>query len=129
VRISEENENMTHPIERLYEDILKHGEDPSRFPRTAKLLAGTRVRLAQKLSEEATEVALEFATGDRDAVVRESADLIYQLVLVWVAARILPDEIGWELDRRRKMMGLAEKLPKSADNQGDQNQTAAAGYG
>jgi len=104
---------MTHPINRLYEDILKHGEDQIRFPRTAKLLAGTKVRLAQKLSEEATEVALEFAVGDRDAVVRESADLLYHLVLVWVAAKILPDEIGWEIDRRKKMIGLAEKLPKA----------------
>lgn len=72
------------------------------------------MRLAQKLSEEAIEVALEFAAGDRDAVVRESADLLYQLVLVWGAAKILPDEIGWEMDRRTKMVGLAEKLPKSA---------------
>jgi len=103
---------MSHSIDRLYEDILKHGDDQTRFPRTAKLLAGSKRRLAQKLGEEAIEVALEFAAGDRDAVVRESADLLYQLVLIWVAAKILPEEIGWEMDRRKQTMGLAEKLPK-----------------
>jgi phosphoribosyl-ATP pyrophosphohydrolase len=99
-------------IDRLYEDILTHGEDQICFPRTAKLLTGAKVRLAQELSEDAIGVSLEFAAGDRDALVRESADLLYHLVLVWVAAKILPDEIGWEMDRRKKMSGLAEKLPR-----------------
>jgi phosphoribosyl-ATP pyrophosphohydrolase len=54
--------------------------------------------------------------GSRDAVVRESADLIYNLVVLWVASGVQPKEVWKEMDRRERLFGIAEKLPKeSAD--------------
>jgi phosphoribosyl-ATP pyrophosphohydrolase len=109
----ETNENgLSHRSSvRRHPDAWRRSGPLSAHSQTAGWL---EVAISPKLSEEATEVALEFAAGDRDGVVRESADLLYQLVLVWVAAKILPEEIGWEMDRRGKTIGLAEKLPKSA---------------
>ena len=53
--------------------------------------------------------------GDRDAVVKESADLIYNLVVLWVASGIDPKEVWNEMDRRERLFGIAEKLLKGDD--------------
>src|SRR5579883_1758430 len=49
-------------------------------PRTAKLLASSTRKVAQKVFEEAGEVALEAVRHDAPGIVRESADLLYNLV-------------------------------------------------
>lgn len=50
--------------------------------------------------------------GQTEAVVRESADLLYNLVVLWVHAGIKPDEVWAEMRRRERLLGIAEKLPK-----------------
>ena len=50
--------------------------------------------------------------GDRDAVIKESADLIYNLVVLWVASGIRPEDVWKEMDRRERLLGIAEKVPK-----------------
>jgi phosphoribosyl-ATP pyrophosphohydrolase len=83
-------------------------------PRTARLLAAGRSKMAQKLMEEAGEVALEAVRRRPRAVVRESADLVYQLVVLWHQCGIAPEEVWSEMRRRADMLGIAEKLPKRA---------------
>jgi phosphoribosyl-ATP pyrophosphohydrolase len=68
--------------------------------------------MAKKLAEEAVEVVIDSMTGDRDAVIRESADLIYNLVVLWVASGIRPEDVWKEMDRRERLLGIAEKVPK-----------------
>ncbi len=51
--------------------------------------------------------------GHTDAVVRESADLIYNLVVLWVASDVEPKNVWAEMARRERLLGIAEKLPKS----------------
>lgn len=105
---------MDTPIERLHAALLTLSQDRESFPRTRKLLQSGKTRIAQKLGEEAIEVALETVKGDRAAVVLESADLLYHLVVLWTLMGIWPAEVWEEMDRREKTMGLAEKLPKLA---------------
>jgi len=50
--------------------------------------------------------------GDRDAVVRESADLLYNLVVLWAASGIRPADVWKEMSRREQLFGIAEKLLK-----------------
>jgi phosphoribosyl-ATP pyrophosphohydrolase len=50
--------------------------------------------------------------GDRNAVVRESADLLYNLVVVWAASGVRPSEVWKEMERRERLFGIAEKLLK-----------------
>jgi phosphoribosyl-ATP pyrophosphohydrolase len=45
-------------------------------------------------------------------VVRESADLLYNLVVLWVHAGVKPDQVWAEMRRRELMFGIAEKVPK-----------------
>ena len=44
---------------------------------------------------------------------RESADLLYNLVVLWAAAGVRPAEVWKEMNRREQLFGIAEKLLKS----------------
>jgi phosphoribosyl-ATP pyrophosphohydrolase len=81
-------------------------------PRTARLLAGGVPRMAQKVAEEATEVVIEAVRGERSAVISESVDLLYNLVVLWSELGISASDIWVEMDRRQALLGMAEKLPK-----------------
>lgn len=79
---------------------------------SARLLSRGTAKVAQKLGEEAVECVIEAATGNRDATVLESADLLYHLVVVWVDAGIRPQEVWSELARRQGISGIAEKAAR-----------------
>jgi phosphoribosyl-ATP pyrophosphohydrolase len=70
--------------------------------------------MAKKLAEEAIEVVIDAVNGDAPAVVRESADLLYNLTVLWAAAGVRPEDVWREMERRERLLGIAEKLPKSA---------------
>jgi phosphoribosyl-ATP pyrophosphohydrolase len=105
---------MTDSVDRLHEAVLaaKHA-DPAQS-RTARLLRAGRSKIAKKLGEEAVEVVIDAMHGNRDAVVRESADLIYNLSVLWVSLGVTPKDVWKEMDRRERLFGIAEKLPKEA---------------
>jgi phosphoribosyl-ATP pyrophosphohydrolase len=56
--------------------------------------------------------------GEREAVVRESADLLYNLVVLWTEAGVRPQDVWDEMARRERLFGLAEKLPKKFQESG-----------
>ncbi|CAN7471017.1 phosphoribosyl-ATP diphosphatase [Devosia sp. LjRoot3] len=80
---------------------------------TAKLIARGMKKAAQKVGEEATEAVIAAVTGDRAELVKESADLLYHLLVVLKAADIPLAEIMAELDARTAQSGLAEKASRS----------------
>lgn len=103
---------MTDSVERLHAAVLAvRTKDPA-SSRTARLLRSGRSKMAKKLAEEALEVGIDAMNGDTQAVVRESADLLYNLVVVWVASGIKPADVWKEMTRRERLLGIAEKLPK-----------------
>ncbi len=103
---------MTDSVDRLHQAVLvaKHA-DPAQS-RTARLLRAGRSKIAKKLGEEAVEVVIDAMHGNREAVVRESADLIYNLAVLWVSLGVTPKDVWKEMDRREGLFGIAEKLPK-----------------
>lgn len=103
---------MNDSVRRLYEAVRASRGDNPTTSRTARLLHAGTLKISKKLAEEAVEVALEAAAGKRGDVIRESADLMYHLVVLWVEADIQPKEVWAELDRRERLFGIAEKLPK-----------------
>ena len=86
---------------------------PNSNPRTARLLASGTRKVAQKVIEEAGEVALAAVKHNGRGIVRESADLLYHLAVLWRRAGIAPDNVWTEMRRRADSLGIAEKLPKS----------------
>jgi phosphoribosyl-ATP pyrophosphohydrolase len=103
---------MSDSLDRLYQAVLAaRAADPA-SSRTARLLHAGRSKMAKKLAEEAVEVVIDAMNGDSHAVVRESADLLYNLVVLWVASDVHPSDVWTEMERRERLLGIAEKLPK-----------------
>ena len=103
---------MSDSLARLYDAVLAaQTADPAKS-RTAKLLRDGRAKMAKKLAEEAVEVVIDAMAGQTEAVVRESADLLYNLVVLWAHAGVRPEDVWSEMRRRELMFGIAEKLPK-----------------
>ena len=103
---------MNDSVARLYEAVIAvRDADPAKS-RTARLLRAGRAKMAKKLAEEAIEVVIDAMHGQSEAVVRESADLLYNLVVLWVHAGVHPDAVWAEMRRREQMFGIAEKVPK-----------------
>jgi len=86
---------------------------PENHPRTARLLRSSNRKMAQKVIEEAGEVALAAVKHNARGVVRESADLLYHLAVLWRRAGIDSADIWAEMHRRAENLGIAEKLPKA----------------
>jgi len=103
---------MSDSIDRLYTAVMAaRNADPS-VSRTARLLRSGPSKMAKKLAEEAVEVVIDALNGENEAVVRESADLLYHLVVLWVSAGLKPTDIWKEMARRERLFGIAEKLQK-----------------
>ncbi|MGP9813618.1 phosphoribosyl-ATP diphosphatase [Rhodopseudomonas sp. NSM] len=105
---------MADSVERLYQAVLLARDLDPATSRTARLFRGGSGKMAKKLAEEAIEVVIDAVNGDREAVIRESADLIYNLTVLWASAGVRPDDVWAEMGRRETLFGIAEKLPKSA---------------
>src|SRR6202051_3655922 len=103
---------MADSISRLFQAVWACRQDDPSTSRTARLLRSGRSKMAKKLAEEAVEVVIDAMHGDRDAVVRESADLLYNLVVLWAASGIRPTDVWKEMNRREQLFGIAEKLLK-----------------
>lgn len=110
---------MGDSLERLYEQVMAARDGDPGLSRTTKLLRAGRAKMAKKLAEEAIEVVIDAMHGEREAVVRESADLLYNLVVLWAEGGVRPQLVWDEMARRERLFGLAEKLPKKhADTSG-----------
>jgi phosphoribosyl-ATP pyrophosphohydrolase len=96
-------------LDRLWHIIQsRRGADPE-TSYTARLFARGRAKIAQKLGEEAVEAVIEGVGEDRAALVGESADLLYHLLVLWAAAGVSPADVAAELARRENSSGLKVK--------------------
>lgn len=108
---------MSDSLERLYRAVIAAKDLDPATSRTARLFQRGPAKMAKKLAEEAIEVVIDAVNGDPQAVVRESADLLYNLSVLWAAAGVRPQDVWDEMDRRERAQGIAEKLPKTSAKQ------------
>ncbi|MGH6726969.1 MAG: phosphoribosyl-ATP diphosphatase [Pseudolabrys sp.] len=104
---------MTDSVARLYNAVIAARDSDPAKSRTARLLRAGRAKMAKKLAEEAVEVVIDAMSGQPEAVVKESADLLYNLVVLWVHSGVHPDDVWVEMRRREMLFGIAEKVPKN----------------
>lgn len=103
---------MTHPLDHLFEIIAsKEGGDPA-TSYTAKLLSKGKLHCAKKMGEEAVETALAAVAEEKKALVGESADLLYHLLVLWTACGVSPDDVYRALAAREGRSGLEEKASR-----------------
>lgn len=100
-------------LDRLWSVVVsRRSADPS-VSHSARLLARGTAKVAQKFGEEAVECLIEAVAKNPEALVAESADVLYHLIVLWVAAGVQPAEVWAELHRREGMSGLAEKQARA----------------
>jgi phosphoribosyl-ATP pyrophosphohydrolase len=101
-----------HPFDRLYDQVLaRKSADPARSY-TAKLVKEGVVKCAKKVGEEGVEVGLAAVAGDKKERIAESADLLYHLCVLWVAAGVDPADVYQELQAREGRSGLDDKAAR-----------------
>jgi phosphoribosyl-ATP pyrophosphohydrolase len=100
-------------IDRLWNVVMSRRDADPAVSHSARLLSRGMTKVAQKFGEEAVECLIEAVAGNRDALVAESADVLYHLVVIWVSAGVSPDEVWAELKRREGVSGIAEKAARA----------------
>lgn len=98
-----------HILDELYQVILERQKSGDGISRTARLFAKGPKKIAQKVGEEAVEVALEGERGALDDLANESADLIYHLMVLWASRGLAPETIWEKLRSRRSASSSDEK--------------------
>ncbi len=81
---------------------------------TRRLLDEAPIKPAKKLGEEAIEVAIAALAQDKTALVGETADLLYHLLVVLESREVDLDEVFAELERRMALTAVGEKRQKTA---------------
>jgi phosphoribosyl-ATP pyrophosphohydrolase len=100
-------------LDRLFAVVAGRRGGDAATSYTAKLQQAGTARIAQKLGEEAVEAVIAAVAGEREALVGESADLLYHLLVVWEDAGIAPDAVWRALEARMGTSGIAEKQSRS----------------
>ncbi|MGH7056701.1 MAG: phosphoribosyl-ATP diphosphatase [Acetobacteraceae bacterium] len=101
-------------LDRLWAVVMLRREADPAVSHSARLLGRGVAKVAQKFGEEAVECLIEGVRGDRTALISESADALYHLLVLWVAAGVRPEEVWAELVRREGISGIAEKASRAA---------------
>jgi len=100
-------------LDRLYAVIASRRGGDAATSYTAKLFSQGAAKIAQKLGEEAVEAVIEGVGENPAALVGESADLLYHLLVLWAAAGVSPADVAAELARREGISGIDEKRARA----------------
>lgn len=105
-------------LDGLYSVIRsRRGADPARS-HTARMFLRGPAKIAQKFGEEAVEAVIEGAHANGKALVLESADALYHLLVLWAACGVKPAQVWKELKRREVRSGVAEKAARKPEGFG-----------
>ncbi|HEY4344052.1 MAG TPA: phosphoribosyl-ATP diphosphatase [Parvibaculum sp.] len=100
-------------LDRLFKVIASRKGADASSSYSAKLMAGGPALCARKLGEEAIETVIAVLGPDKQAIVSESADLLYHWLVTLAALDIEPAAVYVELARREGRSGLDEKASRS----------------
>ena len=99
-------------LDRLWATVLSRKDADPNQSHSARLLSRGTEKVAQKFGEEAVECVIEAVAGKTTALIGESADVLYHLMVLWVNAGLRPEQVWAELTRREGMSGIAEKAAR-----------------
>ena len=101
-------------LDRLHAVVVQRRTADPAHSHSARLLSRGAAKVAQKFGEEAVECLIEAVAGNAAALVSESADVLYHLIVMWVAAGVTPDQVWAELIRREGVSGVSEKASRGS---------------
>lgn len=99
-------------LDRLWSVVMSRCTADPAVSHSARLLSRGPAKVAQKFGEEAVECVIEAILANKDAVIAESADVLYHLLVLWVASDVAPRDVWAELQRREGISGVAEKASR-----------------
>ena len=102
-----------HALDRLFATIAARqaaGNTDQSY--TAKLLSLGVEKCAKKFGEEATEAVIAAIQKDKAELAKESADVLYHLLVLWAASGITPQDVYAVLQSREGLSGLEEKASR-----------------
>jgi phosphoribosyl-ATP pyrophosphohydrolase len=105
-------------LDRLWATVLSRKDADPNQSHSARLLSRGTAKVAQKFGEEAVETVIEAVAGHKTALIGESADVLYHLLVLWVDAGLRPEQIWAELARREGMSGITEKASRKPEQLG-----------
>lgn len=103
-----------HTLDALFAVIQSRKSADAKDSYTAKLFAKGRKKMAQKVAEEAAEVAIAAVSETPRDVAEESADLLYHLLVLWAEQGLQPAQVWDALEARVGTSGLDEKKARSS---------------
>ena len=95
-------------IKELFTILIQRKKISEKQSYTSYLIKNPEI-LAKKIGEESSELIIDFVKKNKQGVIRESADLIYHILVIWVSLGVNPDEIWDELSSRKVKSGIEEK--------------------
>ena len=100
-------------LDRLWGVVMERRDADPAVSHSARLLSRGTAKVAQKFGEEAVECLIEAVAGNPAALIGESADVLYHLLVLWVDAGIEPEQVWAELRRREGVSGITEKAGRT----------------
>jgi len=85
-------------LEEVIRDRIREGDESKSY--TARIASKGIYYASRKLGEEALELVIEAIKGDRNAAVREAADLVYHLLVLLALTGLSIRDVVEELERR-----------------------------
>tara|TARA_B100001123_G_C14686721_1_gene779701 strand:- start:67 stop:372 length:306 start_codon:yes stop_codon:yes gene_type:complete len=97
------NKKEINFLEDLYLIIKKRAKGKSNKSYTRSLLKEGKIKIAQKVGEESTELIVDYLNGTKKRVIEETADLIYHLLVMLYSKKITINDIKKELKKRKNV--------------------------
>lgn len=104
---------MAGMLERLVQTLKERRSAAPSESYVASLYAKGSRKIAQKVGEEAVETAMAVASGDKDELVKESADLLFHMLVLLEAENLALEDVVQELARREGISGHDEKASRT----------------
>ena len=102
-------------LERLEETIGQRMSADPGSSYVASLKAKGLDQILKKVAEEAVETVLASKTGDREAIVHETADLWFHCMVMLAWHGVPFSDVLAEIERREGRSGLAEKAARNPE--------------
>ncbi|MGI9462102.1 MAG: phosphoribosyl-ATP diphosphatase [Alphaproteobacteria bacterium] len=102
----------TDMIEKLVKRVAERSHADPNQSWTAQLLSGDSEKIIRKFGEEALELVMASQQKNQAQIIKESADVLYHLVVLWQKHGIAPEDVRSELAKREALSGISEKLSR-----------------
>ncbi len=104
---------MSDTLNKLAEVLEQRKQADPDSSYVAKLYDKGLDAILKKIGEEATETVMAAKDGDRDKIVRETADLWFHCMVLLAHQGLHPRDVSEELERRFGLSGLEEKAGRT----------------